>query len=202
MSLFDYPTGSVTPFAGGAIPMGWCSCDGTSYDGTLDDYKDLWNLIGTTYGGTGQSSFKVPNLGSRVPVGVKAVTSSTGLDGPVGSWTGNNKVTLTDTTCGVQSHYHTLNDPGHNHTFSHSFSSHSHTYYWVVTFWNQKSGTGGAYFAGIASGSGITTAAYCNVTYGSSALNGFSILNSTAVAASAEHENRQPQLTVNYIIKL
>ena len=206
MSLFDYPTGSVTPFAGKAIPMGWCSCDGTSYDGTLDDYKDLWTLIGTTYGGVGQSSFKVPNLGSRVPVGVKSSTASTGLDGPIGSWTGNNNITLSDTTCGVQSHYHTLTDNGHNHTFSHSFSTHTHMFYFGIYPYLLKS-SGGTFVVGAYNGgafSGLVQGSNCGVTYGSATLNGFSIGTSTAVqpTAATGHENRQPQLAVNYIIKL
>lgn len=209
MSVFDYPTGSVTPFAGGAIPTGWSSCDGTSYDGTLDDYKDLWAVIGTTFGGTGQSSFKVPNLGARVPVGVKSVTSSTGLDGPIGSWTGNTNITLSDTTCGVQSHYHTLTDPGHNHTFSQTgYASHTHTFYYTnYNYVLKAAGQGGTYIAAIngnASFAGNVDGRNAGVTYGSSALNAFSISNSTAVqpTAATGHENRQPQLAVNYIIKL
>ncbi len=60
----SFVIGQMIMFAGldAAIPSGWLKCDGTLYDGTISTYEGLWNVIGTTYGGTGQSSFAVPNL--------------------------------------------------------------------------------------------------------------------------------------------
>jgi microcystin-dependent protein len=48
-------------------PEGWLQCNGQLV--SISDYNTLYNLIGTTYGGDGQSTFAVPNLQSRVPVG-------------------------------------------------------------------------------------------------------------------------------------
>lgn len=44
--------------------LGLVPCDGRSLDGVSSIYSNLWAVIGTTFGGTGQSSFQVPNLTS------------------------------------------------------------------------------------------------------------------------------------------
>ena len=72
MAVFDFPTGTIVPHASITIPTGWIPCDGTTYNGTNAAYSNLWSVIGTTYGGSGQSAFAVPNLGARVPVGPKS----------------------------------------------------------------------------------------------------------------------------------
>jgi microcystin-dependent protein len=126
MTSFDFPTGTVTPYTGAVLPDDqWVDCDGTSYDGTQLRYASLWALLGTTYGGTGITSFKVPNLGGRVPVGVKAVTTGTGLDGAVGAWTGSVGVTLSGAQSGTRAHTHAITDPGHTHATTEA--THQHT---------------------------------------------------------------------------
>jgi microcystin-dependent protein len=126
MTSFDFPTGTVTPYTGAVLPDDqWVDCDGTSYDGTQLRYASLWALLGTTYGGTGITSFKVPNLGGRVPVGVKAVTTGTGLDGAVGAWTGSVEVTLSGAQSGTRAHTHAITDPGHTHATTEA--THQHT---------------------------------------------------------------------------
>ena len=62
-------TGSILGYGGATTPAGYLTCDGGAYDGTNATYTPLWNVIGTTYGGTGQSSFRVPNLTGRAPIG-------------------------------------------------------------------------------------------------------------------------------------
>jgi microcystin-dependent protein len=49
-------------------PVGFLSCDGQLVQ--IADYEVLFQLIGTTYGGDGQSTFALPNLQSRVPIHV------------------------------------------------------------------------------------------------------------------------------------
>ena len=44
--------------------LGLVPCDGRSLNGVSSIYSNLWAVIGTTFGGTGQSSFQVPNLTS------------------------------------------------------------------------------------------------------------------------------------------
>lgn len=63
------PSGTILPYAGATAPPGFVLCDGSTYDGTQSTYLNLWNVIGTTYGGSGQNAFIVPDLRGRVPVG-------------------------------------------------------------------------------------------------------------------------------------
>jgi microcystin-dependent protein len=53
-------------FAGNFAPAGWMFCDGQLLP--ISENETLFQLIGTTYGGDGQSTFQLPNLQSRVPV--------------------------------------------------------------------------------------------------------------------------------------
>jgi microcystin-dependent protein len=53
-------------FAGNFAPAGWALCDGSLLAISQNDV--LFNLIGTTYGGDGQTTFALPDLRSRVPL--------------------------------------------------------------------------------------------------------------------------------------
>ncbi len=53
-------------FAGNFAPQGWALCQGQTL--AISDNNALFALIGTTYGGDGQTTFNLPNLSSRVPV--------------------------------------------------------------------------------------------------------------------------------------
>ena len=48
-------------------PAGWALCDGSLL--SIAENDTLFNLIGTTYGGDGQTTFAVPDLRGRVPIG-------------------------------------------------------------------------------------------------------------------------------------
>lgn len=68
------PTGSITQYGGGSAPTGWLFCDGTEVSRTT--YAALFSVIGTTFGsGNGSTTFNLPDLKGRVPVG-KAVTGT------------------------------------------------------------------------------------------------------------------------------
>jgi microcystin-dependent protein len=58
--------GEVRMFAGNFAPAGWMLCDGTLLP--IAENETLFNLIGTTYGGDGQSTFKLPDLRGRLPI--------------------------------------------------------------------------------------------------------------------------------------
>ena len=58
--------GEIRMFGGNFAPQGWAFCDGQLM--SIADNDALFNLIGTTYGGDGQSTFALPDLRSRVPV--------------------------------------------------------------------------------------------------------------------------------------
>ena len=58
--------GEIRMFGFGRTPIGWQACDGTIL--AISEYDALFNLLGTTYGGDGISTFAVPDLQSRVPI--------------------------------------------------------------------------------------------------------------------------------------
>jgi microcystin-dependent protein len=55
-------------FGGNFAPAGWAFCSGQLLP--ISENETLFNLIGTTYGGDGQSTFGIPNLQSRAPMHV------------------------------------------------------------------------------------------------------------------------------------
>ena len=62
------PVGAQLPFAGTTIPSGYLLCDGRAVSRTT--YKDLFEVIGTTYGaGDGSTTFNLPDKRGRVSVG-------------------------------------------------------------------------------------------------------------------------------------
>lgn len=58
--------GEIRMFAGNFAPVGWAFCDGQLLP--ISENETLFQLIGTTYGGDGESTFALPNLQSRVPM--------------------------------------------------------------------------------------------------------------------------------------
>ena len=185
------PKGILMPFAGSSAPSGWLICDGSAVSRTT--YADLFVVISTTYGvGNGTTTFNLPDLRGRIPVGLDnmggtdagrlSVTNTLGGSGGV--------QTVTLTTADIPAHQHgpgtlSTNDPG----------NHSHTIYGT-------NGVGSANPFGIssttlASGGGNTTSAAAGshthtVTAGLTALN---------TGGGGAHDNMQPYILTNYIIK-
>src|SRR6266568_104429 len=58
--------GEIRIFAGNFSPAGWMFCEGQLLP--ISEYETLFNLIGTTYGGNGQSTFALPDLRGRLPL--------------------------------------------------------------------------------------------------------------------------------------
>ena len=58
--------GQIMVFAGNFAPQGWAQCNGQLMP--ISQYDTLFSLIGTTYGGDGQTTFALPDLRSRVPI--------------------------------------------------------------------------------------------------------------------------------------
>jgi microcystin-dependent protein len=97
----------MQPFVGQVIavgfnfaPVGWAFCNGQLL--SIAEYSTLFNLIGTTYGGDGQTTFAVPNLCGRSPLG-----QGTGAGLPpavIGQAAGTENVTLTSTQIGAHTH--------------------------------------------------------------------------------------------------
>ncbi len=89
--------GEIRMFAGNFAPAGWLFCDGALLP--ISENEVLFQLIGTTYGGDGESTFAIPDLCGRVPVhaGFAYVLAETG---------GVESVTLT--TNQIPAHGHQL----------------------------------------------------------------------------------------------
>lgn len=58
--------GEIRMFGGNFAPAGWMFCEGQLLP--ISEYETLFNLIGTTYGGDGQSTFALPDLRGRLPI--------------------------------------------------------------------------------------------------------------------------------------
>lgn len=58
--------GEIRIFAGNFAPAGWMFCEGQLLP--ISEYETLFNLIGTTYGGDGQSTYALPDLRGRIPL--------------------------------------------------------------------------------------------------------------------------------------
>lgn len=56
--------GEIRPFAGSFAPRGWHYCDGSLQ--SIAQYDALYVLLGTTYGGDGQTTFALPDLRGRI----------------------------------------------------------------------------------------------------------------------------------------
>lgn len=60
--------GEVKMFAGGYAPKGWAFCDGRMM--SIAQHVELYNLLGTNYGGDGHTTFGLPDLRSSSPIGI------------------------------------------------------------------------------------------------------------------------------------
>lgn len=104
--------GEIRMFAGNFAPVGWMFCEGQLLP--ISENETLFQLIGTTYGGDGQSTFALPDLRGRIPIhqGNGFILAETG---------GAEEITLTAPQIPVHTHpllassgVSTLTDPGGN----------------------------------------------------------------------------------------
>jgi microcystin-dependent protein len=83
--------GTILPFSGSTLPTGYLFCDGSAISRTT--YAGLFDVIGTTFGaGDGSTTFNLPNLKGKVPVGLDS--NDTDFD-TLGETGGEKKHTLT-----------------------------------------------------------------------------------------------------------
>ncbi len=165
--------GEIRAFGFGFYPVGWLPCNGTPLP--ISQNTPLFAVIGTSYGGDGQTTFNLPNLNGTAMLGTG---QGPGLSNyQLGEQAGTAGVTLIESEM-----------PPHNHT---------------VTGINAKAAD--VYAAPIADISRLSRAStptgVCNA-YSDQAAN--ATLAPQALAPfpgqSGSHENRQPCLTVYYAI--
>ena len=87
--------GEIRMFAGNFAPAGWMFCEGQLLP--ISENETLFQLIGTTYGGDGQSTFALPDLRGRLPLhqGNSFILAETG---------GAEEITLTANQIPAHSH--------------------------------------------------------------------------------------------------
>jgi microcystin-dependent protein len=104
-SLPTVPTGMISPWPTSTAPTGYLLCDGAQVSRTT--YVNLFTLLGTTYGsGDGSTTFNVPDLRGRFPLG--KATSGTGstLAGTGGSM--DHSHAISGSTANESSHTHSI----------------------------------------------------------------------------------------------
>jgi microcystin-dependent protein len=166
--------GEIRIFAGNFAPAGWALCQGQLL--AISENDTLYNLIGTTYGGDGQSTFALPNLQSRIPIHQGSNGFGTYTIGQNG---GEEQVTLT-----------TNQLPSHTHSLATATAAQG----------------GGTRFPGISNvladqtlGSPPFVYAAYNNNANQRALNSAAV---TTAGGSQPHDNMVPFLCVNFIISL
>jgi len=164
--------GEIRMFAGNFPPVGWMFCQGATLPISENDV--LFQLIGTTYGGDGESTFNLPNLASRVPLHM-----GTGPDGTtyqIGEMAGTEQETLTIQQ--IPSHTHPALGSG-------------------------NAGTSNLPTDRVFASPGVTAPVSSPAVYGNDApfspLHPSSV---TPTGGSQPHENTQPFLCINFIISL
>lgn len=167
------PAGIIVPTAATTASNGWVFCYGQTVDSVANTtYARLYTAIGTTYGGTGASSFVIPDLRGRAPHGKDDMGGSaasrvtSGVSGIAGS---------------------TLGASGGNE----SMQSHYHNYYRVTTSGGTVN-TGGDIIWAVSGGNVVDKA-------GSGYLRTDTAGSGTGSGSS---QNMPPTIILNYMIKL
>jgi microcystin-dependent protein len=96
-------------------PRGFAQCDGQTM--SISQNQALFALLGVTYGGNGQTTFQLPNLQSRTPVGMGIAPS--GSPYSIGQFSGSENVTLVSSQIPQHAHlaaYSTANSAARNPT--------------------------------------------------------------------------------------
>lgn len=188
------PAGSIICHAGSVTPNGWKRCDGSEVSRTL--FPELFKSIGTTYGvGNGTTTFNLPNFKGRVPVGRDSSQSEFDLLNKVG---GEKTHTLSlnempqhdhgGLTSSNGSHTHSVNDPGHSHTFT--------------TINDDYNGSGGNPPGFTTDSTGVKTWTTSSSATGINLnSNGNHTHTISQQGGGNAHNNLQPYIVVHYIIK-
>ncbi len=96
----------IALFAFAFAPQGWATCSGQILP--INQNQALFALLGTTYGGNGQTTFALPDLRGRVPLGVRR-RGGTAVP-PLGATGGSETVALDVTH--LPPHVHAINATG------------------------------------------------------------------------------------------
>lgn len=201
----NIPAGLIEPFAGSTVPAGFLLCDGTAVSRTV--YATLYAVIGDTFGaGDGETTFNLPDLSGRVPLGVS-------MSHALGSTGGSETVTLTESE--LPAHVHEVPQHGHADTIGAKTPKFVHSITQPVFKYNHPSGG----ITGVNSSS--TSNSFVNSTTTATATRSTNVavaqhnatactksgsitnkaaFNTNTSGADTGHNNMQPYVTIKYII--
>lgn len=163
-------------------PPGWLICNGAAISRTT--YSSLYGIIGTSFGGgDGSTTFNIPNLVGRIPVGRDAGQAEFDVLGETG---GEKAHTLTPTempahTHAQDAHSHTQNPHNHANNGGYLAGPPDQTRWRVDA--NSPSGAWGT-------------------DYASTATNQNTIATNQWTGGNGAHNNLQPYIVLNYIIRV
>jgi microcystin-dependent protein len=187
------PPGVIMPFGGTVAPTGYLLCDGSLVSRVT--FASLFATIGTAYGaGDGATTFAVPDLRSRVPVG--SGTGGAGLTNRTNGQVGGEE-THVMTVAEMPAHAHTLTDPTHNHTITDP--GHVHLYGpGSLILQGNTNGSSNENFLSSGGAGSQTNSATTGLTHAAGST-GITMANTGGTAPP--HNNLQPFVATAYIIK-
>lgn len=183
------PAGAIMMWTTLTPPAGWLLANGIAVSRTT--YSVLFTAIGTSYGtGDGSTTFNIPNLTARVPVGYDASTIDFNAVGKTG---GEAKHILLPNE--MPSHNHAIDPPN---TVTDTQGNHQHT---SVDGGNIVT-TAATNFAGLSVSAGGNPSSPYTSFAGNHAHNlDIPSFNSGTAGSSLSHNNLQPYLTLPFIVK-
>jgi len=114
------PVGTIIDFAGNQPPQNYLPCDGREV--SREEYVELFNAIGTTWGTPTTATFNLPDLNSRVTIGAgknkKGETQTLPDTLEVGGYYGTSKYKLTRGNLPPHTHSVVFDIPSHSHQYS------------------------------------------------------------------------------------
>lgn len=181
------PAGVVSQYMGSTAPSGYLLCNGQSV--TTAAYSALFAVIGYTYGGSG-ANFTIPNMQGRIPVGAGSITDPNSNSQTFTLAGTGGELSHKLTTAELASHTHIQN--AHTHTQdAHTHPIANGGYPAIINF--TASGGNSAYM-GQGAGSGVWSG-------GVTATNQNTTATNQNTGGDGFHNNLQPYIVVNYIIK-
>lgn len=187
--------GEIRMFGGNFAPAGWQFCNGQSM--SIAEYTALYAVIGTNFGGDGQTSFVLPDLRSRIPVGTGQGPGLPAVS--TGEAWGEEGVTLTTSQMPTHTHNAVVSGGGGAATFTATLNG-------VNNIGGVDNPTGNILGQDTVSSSTsyATSGTLSEMNAGSVVVtNLYAPLPTISVGAaggSLPHSNIQPVLALNYII--
>jgi len=164
------------------------------------DWTPTSNVTGAQFAMSDRSGFF--GLSAYYWIDSFTVTSTEG-DGGLGTWSGSTSHLLTVGQTGVKNHRHSVNQVTHNHGGNVAQSGHAHQQKFAGTTVDTKNADAALYHPdGYQAGNQYYTSVTADISFSGGTLNGLAVTSNTEVAASSAHTNVQPEIALNYIIKL